>query len=327
MNELRVILNRELVPPRLRWHMWCHVAGLPECFEMGKYDALKISAMSKPIGWTMDSSIVVKESSSSLSSSRRSSMTDVSDTICQIKRDLFRTFPGSQFFMNPVHISQLGDVITTFSLAHKQQLGYCQGMNFLAGVLLQVSDSEEESFWLLSLIMDKYNLRGLFVEGLPLLHLLRFEFLFLLHATMKDVHDHLETLQVTPEMFAVKWFFSMFAYSFKLNVVVEIWDFLLAAKPPRELHAGFQRCIIMVSLGITRALRKNLLASHTSEDVVSMLSSIDLTAKQILANTRDVDSKIPQSMMDLIRAKWATDNQALNAAICEGGVGAGTSNP
>lgn len=46
------------------------------------------------------------------------------------------------------------------------QVGYCQGMSGLAGVLLMYMD-EEEAFWALSILLSdrKYAMHGLFIEG------------------------------------------------------------------------------------------------------------------------------------------------------------------
>ena len=46
--------------------------------------------------------------------------------------------------------------------AFDQELGYCQGMNFLAGMLLIYLDSEEKAFGSLVLIMKERSLRDMY---------------------------------------------------------------------------------------------------------------------------------------------------------------------
>lgn len=82
-----------------------------------------------------------------------------------IERDLFRTFPDNVYFNSSVNkntheardtsyvreetalIKSLRRVLIAF--AHYQpQIGYCQSLNFLAGLLLLFMN-EERSFWML----------------------------------------------------------------------------------------------------------------------------------------------------------------------------------
>jgi hypothetical protein len=315
--KMRSLMRKSGVPSRFRWSVWREVAEYEEYFKPGLYESLKRNIMQYPVIWSLESSRTAFNDASS-ENSRRSSRSDISETIGQIKRDLFRTFPDSLFYANPVHVSQLGDLIAVYAITNKVSIGYTQGMNFLAGILLQICKSEEEAFWMLTMIMNRYNLEGLYREGLPLLHLIVYQFMFLLQATCPDAHRHLDELQVTSEMFAVKWFFSMFAYSFSFETIVDLWDFMLSASPPNQLHTGFVRSFILLSLAIMKVARKNVLHESTSEGVISILTSSNLPSKQILKIARDLDSRIPQGMLEILRSQWASENPELNALITEG---------
>ena len=68
----------------------------------------------------------------------------------QIKLDLHRTFPDNvQFRPDGCDKQlQLGRVLQAYS-AHNPTVGYCQGMNYVAGLLLLVMNGvEEQTFWL-----------------------------------------------------------------------------------------------------------------------------------------------------------------------------------
>ena len=52
------------------------------------------------------------------------------------------------------------------------QVGYVQGMGFLAGLLLLVIREEQQAFWALAALLRGYRhppMAGLFYQGLPLL--------------------------------------------------------------------------------------------------------------------------------------------------------------
>ena len=55
---------------------------------------------------------------------------------------------------------------------HDVQVGYCQGMNFLAAFVLTKLNAEEEAYWTWYTVMQstKYNFRTFFFPGTPLAH-------------------------------------------------------------------------------------------------------------------------------------------------------------
>ncbi|KAA8910838.1 hypothetical protein TRICI_004026 [Trichomonascus ciferrii] len=82
-----------------------------------------------------------------------------------IERDLQRTFPDNVYFRNSaegsgpgaeetVLVRALRRVLTAFSV-YMPTIGYCQSLNFLAGMLLLFVD-EERAFWLLVIITQRY---------------------------------------------------------------------------------------------------------------------------------------------------------------------------
>ncbi|TLD03525.1 uncharacterized protein PgNI_11680 [Pyricularia grisea] len=85
-----------------------------------------------------------------------------------IERDLHRTFPDNASFRfstaepedsegtesgtgEPKIISSLRRVLLAFAI-YNPQIGYCQSLNFLAGLLLLFVETEEQAFWLLNVI-------------------------------------------------------------------------------------------------------------------------------------------------------------------------------
>ncbi|KAK3898390.1 hypothetical protein C8A05DRAFT_38018 [Staphylotrichum tortipilum] len=90
-----------------------------------------------------------------------------------IEKDLYRTFPDNIRFKpppppgaspqlaaarpatEPEIISSLRRVLHAFAL-YNPRIGYCQSLNFLAGLLLLFVDTEEQAFWLLNIITRVY---------------------------------------------------------------------------------------------------------------------------------------------------------------------------
>lgn len=57
------------------------------------------------------------------------------DAAADIDKDLDRTFPGTEQFNNVAGQQQLRRVLRAYA-AYDPDVGYCQGMNFLAALLL-----------------------------------------------------------------------------------------------------------------------------------------------------------------------------------------------
>lgn len=85
-----------------------------------------------------------------------------------IEKDLERTFPNHPYFQTTEGRESLKNVLVSMVNSHPE-LGYCQGMNSVAGILLIVSKgNQEESFAMLEHICITMGGKGLFEFGFPL---------------------------------------------------------------------------------------------------------------------------------------------------------------
>lgn len=76
------------------------------------------------------------------------------ETICT---DLNRTFPDNVQFRktsSPCLQKALYNVLLAYG-HHNPTVGYCQGMNFIAGYLLIITKDEEKSFWLMDALLSR----------------------------------------------------------------------------------------------------------------------------------------------------------------------------
>ena len=72
----------------------------------------------------------------------------------QIILDLRRTFPEEKECMTDEFLEKLKNILICYSIRNTS-VGYCQGMNFIGGRLLLIMGSEEQTFWLFIIIMEK----------------------------------------------------------------------------------------------------------------------------------------------------------------------------
>lgn len=76
--------------------------------------------------------------------------------------------------------------------------------------------------------MNQYHLRDLFIQDMPGLHMLLYQFERILEDLEPALYCHLHRRQVTPHLYATQWFLTLFAYRFPLQLVLRIYDLILS---------------------------------------------------------------------------------------------------
>ncbi|BES95240.1 Tbc protein [Nesidiocoris tenuis] len=146
-----------------------------------------------------------------------------------IRTDMPRTFPENIFFngtdpTGPNFQKQLFRVLVAYG-HHNQNVGYCQGMNYIAGLLLLVTKNEESTFWLLKMLVenilpDYYSttMDGLLTDIDVISELVKLRY--------PDVSAHMANLGLPWPVITTKWFICLFCEVLPTETVLRIWDCL-----------------------------------------------------------------------------------------------------
>ncbi|XP_037954161.1 growth hormone-regulated TBC protein 1-A [Teleopsis dalmanni] len=146
---------------------------------------------------------------------------EISDSI---SIDLPRTFPDNIYFETKKE--RLFNILIAYA-HHNREVGYCQGLNYIAGLLLIVTDDEEKSFWLLKHIVEnivpQYHTKNM-------ANLLRDLAVFkeMVIRRAPAVNRHIEQLGLPYAVIASKWFICIFAEVLPVETVLRIWDCVFA---------------------------------------------------------------------------------------------------
>lgn len=140
--------------------------------------------------------------------------------------DLGRTFPTHPYFSAQLGAGQLSlyNILKAYSLLD-QEVGYCQGLSFVAGVLL-LHMSEEDAFKMLKFLMFDVGLRKQYRPDMTILQIQMYQLSRLLHDYHRDLYNHLEEHEIGPSLYAAPWFLTMFASQFPLGFVARVFDML-----------------------------------------------------------------------------------------------------
>ncbi|XP_028291203.1 TBC1 domain family member 4 isoform X4 [Gouania willdenowi] len=141
--------------------------------------------------------------------------------------DLGRTFPTHQYFSAQLGAGQLSlyNLLKAYSLLDTE-VGYCQGISFVAGVLL-LHMSEEQAFDMLKFLMYDLGIRRQYRPDMVSLQIQMYQLSRLLHDYHRDLYNHFEEHEICPSLYAAPWFLTLFASQFPLGFVSRIFDFVL----------------------------------------------------------------------------------------------------
>lgn len=157
----------------------------------------------------------------------------------EIAKDIERTFSTHPFFSSQTNGTNgskaLHNVLMAYS-AFNTKVGYCQGMNFVAGfILLMSGGNEEETFYFLVALLKTQDgppimdgLRGLYKNCFPLLHKYTSYFDEQFSTHLPRVSSKFNTLQIPTLLWLTKWIQTLFLYSFPFGVCIRLWDMLLS---------------------------------------------------------------------------------------------------
>uniref|UniRef100_H3AHC3 TBC1 domain family member 4 n=1 Tax=Latimeria chalumnae TaxID=7897 RepID=H3AHC3_LATCH len=140
--------------------------------------------------------------------------------------DLGRTFPAHPYFAEQLGAGQLSlfNLLKAYSLLDKE-VGYCQGISFVAGVLL-LHMTEEQAFEMLKFLMYDLGFRKQYRPDMMSLQIQMYQLSRLLHDYHKDLYDHLEENEISPSLYAAPWFLTLFASQFPLGFVARVFDII-----------------------------------------------------------------------------------------------------
>ncbi|KAL6752645.1 rab-GTPase-TBC domain-containing protein [Haematococcus lacustris] len=176
-----------------------------------------------------------------------------------IKKDCPRTYPSHQRFACPEGRRALRNVLTAYA-AYDPDVGYCQGMNFLAGLLLMNLPTEALAFEGLVLLMKGRRLDGFFGRDMTELQVQLWQLGQLMPPRLAR---HLEAYGVMPVMFAASWLMTCFSSDFNTDFSARIMDVVLGG--------SCDAALLKVAVAVLQRAEAQLLGMHDLEALLLFL--------------------------------------------------------
>ncbi|KAF8924067.1 hypothetical protein BGZ58_002193 [Dissophora ornata] len=141
-----------------------------------------------------------------------------------IDMDLHRTFPTNVLFgPGGQGIEKLKNILLAYSL-HNPSVGYCQGMNLLAGTLLLTNNTEEEAFWILTAMLGVHLPEDYFTQQLLSPQADQRVLRELVQEIMPRLSLHFQEMHVDLTAITFSWFLTLFTDCLPVETLLRVWD-------------------------------------------------------------------------------------------------------
>lgn len=205
------------LPPSVRGRVWSLAIGNELNITPELYEIFLSRAKEKWRSYSETSSVNDSESDGGASLADRESSLDL------IKLDISRTFPSLFIFQKggPYH-DLLHSVLGAYT-CYRPDIGYVQGMSFIAAVLI-LNLEEAEAFITFANLLNKPCQMAFFRvdHELMLKYFAAFEIFF--EENLPRLFSHFQTNSLTPDLYLIDWIFTLYSKSLPLDVACRVWD-------------------------------------------------------------------------------------------------------
>uniref|UniRef100_A0A6Q2XZ46 Rab-GAP TBC domain-containing protein n=1 Tax=Esox lucius TaxID=8010 RepID=A0A6Q2XZ46_ESOLU len=192
------------LPPSIRGRVWSLAIGNELNITPGNHSAHCLTLL--PCEMAVPKSHADRESSLDL-----------------IKLDISRTFPSLFIFQKggPYH-DLLHSVLGAYT-CYRPDVGYVQGMSFIAAVLI-LNLEEADAFIAFANLLNKPCQMAFFRvdHELMLKYFAAFEVFF--EENLPRLFSHFQINNLTPDLYLIDWIFTLYSKSLPLDVACRVWD-------------------------------------------------------------------------------------------------------
>lgn len=209
--------------------------------------------------------------------------------VSTIEKDIGRTYPNDvRFALEEGEGQQSLKRVLQWYAAYDHTVNYCQGMSFVAALLLTQLE-EQDAYYAFTATMQKKALRTLYLPGL--VDLMRKTYVFgkLVHQHLPAVHEHMTREGIEVGMFCTEWHMTLFSRAFDEELSCRVFEIFI--------FEGY-KIVYRVSLSLLRSLENRILKSSFE----GIMAAIRNLPEQVHTEKLLIDSfKWPIKRAELLR--------------------------
>lgn len=214
---------------------------------------------------------------SSLAAAPEATLLGKEGTVALIELDIPRTFPDLAFFAagGPLH-EPLRDVLEAYT-CFRPDVGYVQGMSFLAAMLLLNMGADHAFAAFANLLSSNiyFDFFRLDMDRMRV-HLAAYE--HLLEENLPALAQHLKAEGVESDQYVISWLLTLFTRALPLDTACRLWDVYLVHRQADDLF------LWRIAIGLLTVLQSRLLGKDMA-GILTLLFNVpsDVTAEDLLA--------------------------------------------
>lgn len=145
------------------------------------------------------------------------------DTIQLIDFDICRTFSYLGLFKKDSPLAEdLREILRAFVVS-RPDIGYIQGISYIAGLLLIYMDKFQAFVALCNMVLSSNIISFYRFDDFNIKKRLQI-FKQVLYYNLPVLCDHFESLDLLPESYLIEWHMTLFAKTLNIDLVARIWD-------------------------------------------------------------------------------------------------------
>ncbi|ANQ08562.1 Uncharacterized protein PCOAH_00031090 [Plasmodium coatneyi] len=118
---------------------------------------------------------------------------------------------------------ELFDVLKICSL-YFQNVGYCQGMNYVAAILFLVLKDKLYTARCFIALLKIFNLKGLYIFKFPQLKKIMYQLKVLIKGYLPKLSSYFRRKKIKINFFCINWFMTLFSQDLTFEQTVKLWD-------------------------------------------------------------------------------------------------------
>jgi hypothetical protein len=234
-----------------------------------------------------------------------------------INKDIHRTFYNEKFVKGNGKL-MLKNILTALAFI-RPEIGYCQGMNFIGGALINLTDNEEKSFWIFLCFIDNIQLNLLYLKNMPDFLIRVYQLKKLIEFYFPKLGNHLKRNHINIDLFFSKWLLTIFSNYLPFDVLYKVWDVFIIDK----WKALFKFCMILLYFMKEKLMKMDLnlfsqyfrsnelLTSLSFEEIIKHYDEYKITNKKLKELREEFFMDQVQTKLNNPNTEWEDDQKEL----------------
>ena len=234
----------------------------------------------------------------------------------QINKDINRTFYTEKFKKGNGK-EMLYNILIAIAFI-RPEIGYCQGMNFIVGALINFIDNEEKCFWIFLYFIDNIELKMLYIQNVPDYLIKLYQLNYYIKENYPKLLPHLKINQINPDIFFSKWILTIFSNFLPFETLYNVWDLFIIDK----WKAIFTFSIIMVHYMKDQLMNMDLYSFSPyvrNNANINLLKFADMSKyykdykvsnKKLFELREDFFVEDLKTKLEINNSEWASDQNA-----------------